>query len=151
VTAHDRYDSLFQFYASARKIEWRLLKAQVKAESVFKPRAASTVGAKGLAQFMDPTWNEWKSKVPEAQFSTPYEPEAAIAMQAAYMSWLLSSFGGDIELALAAYNWGIGRVKKASEGGKKWSAIEANAPAETRDYVKKIMGFKKEYDAARTA
>jgi len=151
VTAHDRYDSLFQFYASARKVEWKLLKAQVKAESLFKPRASSNVGAKGLAQFMDPTWNEWRLKVPEALSATPFDPEAAIAMQAAYMSWLLGSFGGDTELALAAYNWGIGRVKKASEGGKGWSAIEAKAPAETRDYVKKIMGFKKEYDAARTA
>ncbi len=58
MNAEDRYDSLFQFYAGQKAIDWLLLKAQVKRESAFDPNARSPVGAVGLAQFMPATWDE---------------------------------------------------------------------------------------------
>jgi len=47
-----------------------------------------------------------------------------------YMRWLLDQTGGDMESAIAAYNWGIGNVQKKGL---------SNAPAETRRYVPAVM------------
>jgi len=127
VKVTDRYDSLIQFYGDAAGVDWKLLKAQIRAESDFNPNAVSPVGAEGLAQFMPATAYEYGNKLHIKNFS-PFNPEHIIACQAAYMQWLLRQFGGDPVQALAAYNFGIGRVKR----GDPW-------PEETRNYVKKIM------------
>jgi soluble lytic murein transglycosylase-like protein len=123
----DRYDSLIQFYAEGAGLDWKLLKAQIRAESAFDPNAISSVGAEGLAQFMPATFREYAQKL-HLQNPSAFNPEHVIACQAIYMKWLLGQFGGDPVHALAAYNFGIGRVKR----GDPW-------PEETRQYVKKIM------------
>jgi len=141
----DRYDSLFQYYGNKYAINWLLLKAQVQAESGFDPDAVSKVGAVGLAQFMQRTWDEWRDGTAGVQESPPNsaldprDPEDAIRAQAAYLAWLLRAFGGDVMAALAAYNWGIGRVREARA---HWAPDEWiwRAPRETRDYVKRILG-----------
>lgn len=135
MTREDRYDSLFQFYAHQYRLDWLLLKAQAIAESALNPTAVSRVGARGLAQFMARTWEEWRDGVPgiaeappeNLAYLQPENPEACINAQAAYMAWLLKHCGGDVTSALAAYNFGIGRVRR----GDPW-------PRETRDYVARI-------------
>ena len=123
----DRYDSLIQFYAEGVSVDWRLLKAQLRAESAFDPNAISPVGAEGLAQFMPATFKEYAQKL-SLQHPSAFNPEHIICCQAAYMKWLLGQFGGDPVRALAAYNFGVGRVKR----GDPW-------PEETHHYVEKIM------------
>jgi soluble lytic murein transglycosylase len=137
---HDRYDSLFVYYSYARGIDWQLLKAQVKAESAFKPTAVFPVGAKGLSQFMPATWAEYST-------GDPFNPELAIEAQSKYMDRLIAMFGGDVELALASYNWGEGRVKARllKHNATKWADIERYAPQETKDYVKRILQYYAEY------
>lgn len=121
IISSDRYDSLIQFYAERHGVDWRLLKAQIHAESAFNPMAMSPVGAKGLAQFMDSTWHEYGE-------GSSFDPEQSIKAQARYMAWLIERCDGELRNALAAYNFGIGRVK----AGKPW-------PPETQKYVDKIM------------
>jgi soluble lytic murein transglycosylase-like protein len=134
--ADDRYDSLFQWYGQRSGVDWRLLKAQARAESGFDPAAVSPVGARGLAQFMARTWQEWADgtagvqPLPPHELYDPRNPEAAIRAQAQYMRELLALFSGNRRLALAAYNWGPGNVRKHPLVG--W-------PAETRAYVDRIM------------
>lgn len=123
--ASSRYDSLFQFYASEHGLDWVLLKEQVSAESAFNPKATSPVGAAGLAQFMERTWEDWGAG------GSRLNPEESIRAQARYMRWLLDRFKGDVKLALAAYNWGPGNVGKHPDPSA-W-------PAETRYYVEKIL------------
>ena len=54
------------------------------------------------------------------------------------MAWLIGYWKGDVRRALASYNWGIGRVRKAVVGhGVGW---EGQLPLETRDYLRKILG-----------
>lgn len=152
--AEDRYDSLFQFYAEQSGLswqrfgaDWRLLKAQAMAESALNPDAKSKVGAAGLAQFMARTWEEWRDGTPGIQEAPPTDlvlldprdPEDAIRAQAAYMAWLLRRFEGDIRAALAAYNWGIGRVKSAMETAGEARPWLPLAPAETQAYVPKVL------------
>jgi len=146
----DRYDSLFQYYAGVYDPGivlpfWGILKAQAKAESFekgdFNPDAVSIVGAKGLAQFMDTTWQEWRDgtpgiqPVPNPSKFNPFNPEQCIRAQAAYMSWLMKQLDKDIAYALMAYNWGVGNVQKY-----RINAI-SSLPQETKGYVTRIFGY----------
>jgi len=145
----DRYDSLFQYYGDLKKVDWLLLKAQVKAESNFDPDAISWVGAKGLAQFMNRTYMEWhdgtagigKVEYPHKyKLIDPRDPEDGIFAQASFMSHLLKSYKGDIPKTLAAYNWGPGNVSKWIKGEKK------RLPDETSKYIKRVMRYLKKYE-----
>ena len=147
MNSEDRYDSLFQYYGDQYDIDWLLLKAQVKAESDFNPDAISRASAKGLAQFMDPTFAEWFDGTPGIQQKETSsrklidvrDPEDAIKAQAAFMSFLLKKYKGDLPKALAAYNWGMGNLKKwMKAAGKK-------LPEETENYIKSTIEFYKHY------
>lgn len=133
----DRYDSLLQYYGEASHVGWWMLKAQVRAESNFDPEARSSAGAEGLAQFVSATWSEWGAG------GSRYNPEHSISAQARYMKYLLDYFDDSEEQALAAYNWGMGNVRKAFVAHGE-AFLEA-APQETQDYVKKIFDFRDEY------
>jgi membrane-bound lytic murein transglycosylase D len=138
----DRYDSLFQYYGTQHAVPWNLLKAQAYAESGLNPDAVSRVGALGLTQFMPATWAELVARagwIAPGKLIDPRDPEDAIAAQARYMRWLLSETGS-IPLALAAYNWGIGRVRRTFlQAGRPWDP--ALAPAETREYVRRVLAI----------
>ncbi|WP_248769132.1 lytic transglycosylase domain-containing protein [Pseudomonas sp. MWU12-2345] len=79
-------------------------------------------GAKGHFGFMDPTATQYGLKDP----SNLYQSADASAR---YFHDLLKANGGNLDRALAAYNWGQGNLDKKGMGA---------APAETRDYISKI-------------
>lgn len=99
-----------------------LLEAVVWQESRWNARAVSPVGARGLAQLMPGT--------ARMMGVNPDDPHANLEGGAKYLRLQLDAFDGDIELALAAYNAGPGRVIKA--GG-------IPNIRETRMYVAAIM------------
>ena len=82
-----------------------LLVAVAWEESRMDPRARSRAGARGLLQLMPRT--------ARALGTNPDDPRASINAGARYLSQLLGRFGGDLELALAAYNAGPTAVEKA--------------------------------------
>lgn len=90
-------------------------------ESRFNPQAISPVGAKGIAQFMDETAQEYDVD--------PFDASASIVAAARYLRWLRRQVDNWSE-ALAAYNWGIGNIERRG--------IEA-APAETVAYYQAII------------
>lgn len=137
--------------------DWRWLKAQIFQESKFNPNAVSRVGAKGLPQFMDPTWDDMLVNVPGIpKTATPFDPYWSIEAAAWYMAKLRSIWRADRSeddrrrLAQASYNAGIGNVMRAQNragGAIGYADIiarlhevtgEANA-AETRGYVENIQ------------
>ena len=89
-----------------------VLAAVAKTESAFDPNAVSHAGATGLMQFMPATAEEMGVD--------PLDPASAIDGAARYLTQNLRRFGS-LELALAAYNAGPGRVarlrKEAAEMG----------------------------------
>ncbi len=139
--SEDRYDSLIKYYADFTNLDWHKVKAQIKAESAFNPRAKSGAGAKGLGQFMPPTWVEWGT-------GDIYNPEDNISATCRYMRWLLNSLNQDDRLAFAAYNWGIGNVKKAigyDTASYDISAFIAALPSETKKYITRINQYYVDY------
>ena len=99
-----------------------LIKAVAIVESALRPDAVSPKGAMGLMQLMPAT---------AAQYGVtdPFDPDQSLSAGAALIRDLLDQFGGDVTLALAAYNAGPGAVRRF--GG-------VPAYRETRDYVRKV-------------
>ena len=95
------------FRAAARETGFpvALLVAVAWEESRMNPRARSGAGARGLLQLMPQTARELGT--------SPDDPRASIHAGARYLSELLKRFGGDLELALAAYNAGPTAVESA--------------------------------------
>jgi len=105
-----------------------LLARQIWQESRFNSDAVSSKGAKGLMQLMDGTAGDLK-------VSNPFDPRANIFGGARYMRQLLDASGGNNELALMKYNWGMGNVGNWINAGADVSKV----PEETRNYVSSIM------------
>jgi soluble lytic murein transglycosylase-like protein len=135
----DHYDSLIVFWAEHYGRDPKQVKRQIRVESDFVPNAVSGPGAKGLMQFMPETWMEQTNRG-----SDPFNPETNIMAGCKYMKWLESETGS-LELALAAYNCGIGRVKtemSRSFGGNE--GVLQQLPEETQQYVQKCMEYAEE-------
>ena len=100
-----------------------LLEALVWQESRWNQGAVSPAGARGFAQLMPATARDLGVN--------PHDPNSNLEGGARYLRMQLDAFGGDLELALAAYNAGPRRVQQA--GG-------IPPIRETRQYVAAIMG-----------
>lgn len=102
-----------------------LLSSVSATESGGDPLAVSPKGAKGPFQFMDGTARDLGLKGMDV-----YDPHKSADAAARYLRYLLDATGGDLEKALASYNWGLGNVQKKGMD---------NLPSETRNYVPKVM------------
>ncbi|MGD9400971.1 MAG: transglycosylase SLT domain-containing protein [bacterium] len=119
----DYYGPAIRAAASDSGVSENLIKAVILQESGGDPRAISSRGAKGLMQLMDATAEELGVR-------NSFNPVENISAGARYLGDLLREFKGDLELALASYNAGIGAVRKF--GG-------VPPYRETQDYVKSVM------------
>lgn len=115
---------MFTQLESLYKLPEGLLKSVAITESGGNQFAQSGAGAKGLFQFMDGT-----AKDMGLRGSDVFDPEKSAQAAAKYLSSLLKQNGGDLNKALASYNWGIGNVQRHGMG---------LMPQETRNYIPKV-------------
>lgn len=124
-----KLDNLFTNLEGQYNLPTGLLKSVAYTESRYNPNATSPVGAKGLFQFMPETAKQYGVDVSDPVSSA----EGAAKMYAT----LLKQNGGDLDKALAGYNWGQGNLNKKGLD---------NAPQETKNYINQVnnlMGTKK--------
>lgn len=128
---HDAYDGLIREAADAYDIPFAFIKAVIKAESAFNPRAVSRAGAQGLMQLMPST-------AETLGVGNVFDPEENIDGGTRLLRQLADRYGGDINLVLSAYNAGPGAVAQA--GGIPYEA--------TRRYIRTVYRYYQEYLAA---
>lgn len=137
-----RYEDTIRDYAEKRDLDPFLVMALIRQESSYDPTVKSPVGATGLMQIMPSTGRELGRRLrkPFAEQRLS-DPELNIELGTYYLKQLISWVGGSTEAALAAYNGGIGNVRKwqgAFRGRAPDEFIESIPFSETRGYVKRI-------------
>ena len=100
-----KFDKFIMQAAKKFDVDVALVSAVIQAESDFNPREISNKGARGLMQLMPATAERFG-------VLDSYDPEANIYGGVRYLRWLLETFKGNADLAVAAYNAGEGNVWK---------------------------------------
>lgn len=118
---------------SAQKygIDKELILSVIQQESSFNPKCTSHAGAMGLMQLMPENCTDMAIK-------NPYDIEENIDGGTRHLKEMLDLYGNNKKLALAAYNAGRGTLKR--RGVNNENDIY-KLPNETRNYVKKVMGY----------
>lgn len=123
------YDDIIQMAAKTHNLEPSLIKAVMRMESAFNPKAVSKKGAKGLMQLMPAT-------AKHMGVSDPFKPRDNVMGGARYLRMMLDQFGGNVDHALAAYHAGPAHVIR-NNGVPPFKG--------TRDYINKVNYFRQQY------
>ena len=121
----NRFDRYIDEAATLNDVAFPLLKAVIRAESAFDPKAVSKKGALGLMQIMPENLEAFR-------VHDPFDPWQNIMGGARYLKVLIQRFNGQVPLALAAYNAGP-RMVDTHRGIPPFP--------ETEEYVKRVMKF----------
>jgi soluble lytic murein transglycosylase-like protein len=121
----NRFDRYIDEAATLNDVAFPLLKAVIRAESAFDPKAVSKKGALGLMQIMPENLEAFR-------VHDPFDPWQNIMGGARYLKVLIQRFNGQVPLALAAYN-----------AGPRMVDTHRGIPPipETEEYVKRVMKF----------
>jgi soluble lytic murein transglycosylase len=123
------YDDVIYEAAKRHGLSSSLIKALIHVESLFNPRAVSKKGAMGLMQIMP-------QNLQALNINDPFDPWQNIMGGTSYLKSMLERFGGELSLALAAYNAGPKAVERYQD---------IPPYPETEAYVQKVMRFFRHY------
>ena len=129
IARYTRYDPWIHGAATLYQIPEQLVRAIIRCESDYDPRAVSVSGARGLMQLMPDTANVMQVRDIE-------DPRENIYGGVRLLRVLANEFNGDLELTVAAYNAGDGAVIRF--GG-------IPPYTQTRDYVANVTRYYRRY------
>lgn len=115
-----RVDAVVAKASQTYGVDSALIKAVIQVESGSDPRAVSAAGAQGLMQLMPET-------AKSLGVTDPFDPEQNVMAGTRFLKELLNRYRGNLDTALAAYNWGPGNMDR---GGAP--------PRETREYLARV-------------
>jgi len=128
---YTRYDTYIKDAATLYQIPVELVRAVIKVESDYDPKAVSVSGARGLMQLMPATADQMQVK-------DMHDPRDNIFGGVRLLRILANTFNGDLELTVAAYNAGEDAVVR--HGG-------IPPYQQTKDYVVKVLKYYRRYRA----
>lgn len=128
--SNQTFDSIISKASNRYGVDAGLIKAVIKAESSFNPNAVSHAGAQGLMQLMPATARS-------LGVNNSFDPEQNVMGGTRFLRDLLKRYNGNLDSALAAYNWGPGNVDKKP----------GQLPRETRDYLTRVKHLYDSYTA----
>jgi soluble lytic murein transglycosylase-like protein len=132
---YTRYDAWIRQAATLYQIPEQLVRAVIRCESDYDPRAVSVSGARGLMQLMPDT----ASLMLVRDIDDPHDN---IFGGVRLLRVLANEFNGDLDLTIAAYNAGDGAVIRF--GG-------IPPFQETRDYVVSVTKYYRRYRSTADA
>lgn len=146
----EAYKADVQKFAEQRKIDPYFLWSIMRAETQYKSDAISPVGAVGPMQFMAYTMKKLGNLIDRnLETKDLFTPRNSIEYGAAYLKKLSVEFDFQQPLIAASYNGGPHRVKAwlKNRGLIDYDIFIEHIPfAETRTYVKRVLGFRTMYD-----
>jgi soluble lytic murein transglycosylase-like protein len=115
------FESIVNEAGEKHGVDPSLIQAVIHVESSGNPLAVSRSGAQGLMQLMPET-------AAQLGVTNPFDPGENIMAGTRYLRLLLDRYQGNLKLALAAYNWGMGNLEKRPEA----------MPEETKNYIAQV-------------
>jgi soluble lytic murein transglycosylase-like protein len=125
------FDPIVKEAARKYGVEPPLIMAVIQAESAGDPLAVSRAGAQGLMQLMPET-------AAKLGVNDPFDPAQNIMAGTRYLRQLLDRYRGDVRLALASYNWGIGNLENQPGA----------MPKETKNYIATVESYYRSFAKA---
>lgn len=135
------YKDLIKKYATERNLRPNFVCALIYSESNFHPDSVSGAGATGLMQIMPGTGAGIAEELGETGYTPAklLDPDTNIRYGTWYIKGLIDKYNGNEDLALAAYNAGVGRADK-------WKDGVMPLPYETVFYLQKVKNYEDMYN-----
>lgn len=149
-----KYQTYVEYYSSQNGLDKYFVYAVIKTESGFRPEAVSNVGARGLMQIMEETfdWIKYKRDDDDAVYEDMFSAQKNIDYGCWLLGYLYEEFG-TIEAVAAAYHAGRGTVNewlsdtRYSPDGKHLNVIPTSDTAHYVDKIKNaVETYKRLYD-----
>ena len=138
-----KYEELVEKYSAENEVDKFLIYAIIKTESDFDPDAESNLGARGLMQIMEPTFEWIRYRFGDSDdlaYDIMYEPDQNIRYGSYLITYLINYFDS-VELAICAYHAGIGNVDswlQNPEYSPDGSKLDVIPISDTEYYLEKV-------------
>lgn len=146
------HDDTIRREASRNALDPAWVAAEIRAESIFNPKARSPANAMGLMQVLPATGASVARSIGMSGYggaASLYDSDTNITLGTAYLRQLMDKYGGQPYVTIAAYNAGPTptarwQTQRPNYDPDFW--IETISYKETREYVARVLAFSVIYD-----